>query len=131
LPEIVTTIFLILERQERRSWHDIVTLDESWFYLHTDHEPIWTQPDAEIPEKERHTVQSQKVMLTIVWNPGGFHLVNILPKGFKFNASYYVTHILDPLSKWRRTQVGRTNRKLIVHADNASPHMAKMTSPFM
>jgi hypothetical protein len=115
----------MLERQELRSWPDIVTLDESWFYLHTD------QPDAEIPERERHTVQSQKLMLTIVWNPGGFHLVNILPKGFKFNASYYVTQILDPLSKWRRTQVGRTNRKLIVHADNARPHTAKMTSQFM
>jgi hypothetical protein len=90
----------MLERRERRSWHDIVTLDESWFYLHTDHELIWAQSDAEIPERQRHTVQSQKVMLTIVWNPGGFHLVNVLPKGFKFNASDYVTQILDPLSKW-------------------------------
>jgi hypothetical protein len=70
-------------------------------------------------------------MLTIVWNPGGFHLVNILPKGFKFNASYYITQVLDPLSKWQRTQVGRTNRKLIVHADNARPHTAKMTSQFL
>jgi hypothetical protein len=80
----------MLERQGRRSWHDIVTLDESWFYLHADHEPIWVRPDAEILERERHTVQSQKVMLAIVWNPDGLHLVNILPKGFKFNASYSV-----------------------------------------
>jgi hypothetical protein len=57
--EVVTTIFLMLEPQERRSWHGIVTLDESWFYLHTDHELIWAQPDAEIPERERHPVQSQ------------------------------------------------------------------------
>jgi hypothetical protein len=106
-------------------------LDESWFHLHTDHEFIWAQPDAKIPERERHIVQSQKVMFTIVWNPGGFHLVNILLKRFKFNASYHVTQILDPLSKWRRTQVGRTNRKLIVHADNARPHTAKKTSRFM
>jgi hypothetical protein len=89
----------MLGRQERRPWHDMVTLDESWFYLHIDHELIWAQPDAEIPERERHTIQSQKVMLTIVWNPGGFHLVNILPKRFKFNASSYATQILDPLSK--------------------------------
>jgi histone-lysine N-methyltransferase SETMAR len=46
-------------------------------------------------------------------------------------VNYYVTQILDLLSKWRRTQVGRTNRKLIVHADNARPHTAKMTSQFM
>jgi hypothetical protein len=56
----------MLERQERRSWHDVVTLDEPWFYLRTDHELIWSQPDAEIPEREQRTVQSQKVMLTIV-----------------------------------------------------------------
>jgi hypothetical protein len=123
--EVITTIFLMLERQERRAWHNIVTLDESWSGLHADHELIWAQPDAEIPEKERHTVQYQKVMFTIVWNPGDFHLINILPKGFKFNTSYYVTQILGPLSKWRRTQAGRTNRKLIVRADNARPHTAK------
>jgi histone-lysine N-methyltransferase SETMAR len=70
-------------------------------------------------------------MLTIVWNPGGFHLVNTLPKGFKFNMSCNVTQILDPLSKWRITQVGRTNRKLIVHADTGGPHTAKMTLQFM
>jgi hypothetical protein len=89
------------------------------------------EPDAQIPERERHTVQSQKMMLTVVWNPGGFHWVNILPHGFKFNASYYVTQILDPPSKWRRAQVRRTNRKLTVHADNGRPHTAKMTSRFM
>jgi hypothetical protein len=42
-----------------------------------------------------------------------------------------VTQILDPLSKWQKTQVGRTNRKLIVLADSARPHTAKMTSQFM
>jgi hypothetical protein len=92
----------MLEWQKQRSWHNIVTLDMSWFYLHTDNELIWVQPDAEIPERGRHTVQSQKVMLTIVWNPGDFLLINILLKGFKFNASYDITQILDPLSKWRR-----------------------------
>jgi hypothetical protein len=60
-----------------------------------------------------------------------FHLVNILPKGFKFSASHHVTQILDPLSKRRRTQIGCTNRKLIVPADNARPHTAKMTSQLM
>jgi hypothetical protein len=34
----------------------------------------------------------------MVWNPGGFHLIKLLPKGFKFNAGYYVAQILDPLS---------------------------------
>jgi hypothetical protein len=96
-----------------------------------DPELLWAQPDAEIPERERYTAQSQKVMLTIVWNAGGFHLVNILSKGFKFSTSYYVTQTLDPRSKRRRTQFGRTNQKLIVHADITRPHTTKMTSQFM
>jgi hypothetical protein len=40
-------------------------------------------------------------MLTIVWNPRGFHLIKILEKGRKFNADYYVAEILEPLSQWR------------------------------
>jgi hypothetical protein len=31
----------MLEVQGDRVWHDIVTLDESWFYLSTDYEFVW------------------------------------------------------------------------------------------
>jgi hypothetical protein len=50
----------VLNQQRVRSWHDIVTLDESWLYLNMYHEFIWLQPDVEVPERERHTVQSKK-----------------------------------------------------------------------
>jgi hypothetical protein len=49
----------------------------------------------------------------------------------KFNTSYYATQILDPLSVWRGTQIGRTNQKLIVLADNARPHTAKVALDLM
>jgi hypothetical protein len=121
----------MLEQQKQRSWHDIVTLDESLFYLNTDHELIWLQPDGEISGRERPTIQLEKVMLTIVWNPSGFYLINVLSKKLKFNTSFYVTQILGRVSDWRRTQVGRTNRKLWVHVDNARPHTATVTLQFM
>jgi hypothetical protein len=35
---------------------------------------------------EGHTVQSPKFILTIVWNPIGFHVLKALPKERKFNA---------------------------------------------
>jgi hypothetical protein len=95
-----------------------------------DHELIWFQPDEKIPEREQHTVQPENAMITTVWNPSGFYLIKFLPKGFKFNASYYVTQNLDPLSVQRGTQIGRTNRKLIVRADNTRPHTAKVTLDF-
>jgi hypothetical protein len=36
-------------------------------------------------------------MLMTVWNASGFHLINVLSKGSKFNASDYMTNILGPL----------------------------------
>jgi hypothetical protein len=40
-------------------------------------------------------------MLTIEWNPRGFHLIKVLEKGRKFNAGYCIADILEPLSQWR------------------------------
>jgi hypothetical protein len=40
-------------------------------------------------------------MLTIVWDPRGFHLIKVLEKGCKFNAGYCIADILEPLSQWR------------------------------
>jgi hypothetical protein len=42
-------------------------------------------------------IGDRKTMITIVWNPHGFHLVDALPKGQKFNASYYINTILHAL----------------------------------
>jgi hypothetical protein len=75
-------------------------------------------------------------MLTIVQNPNGFHLINILPNGIKFNTSHYVTlryvtDILVPLLEWPKTQVGGSDRKLIIHAHNARPHTSRVTLEFV
>jgi hypothetical protein len=60
--------------QITRQWHGIVTLDESWIYLISDHDLMWTAPGEIVVDRERHTVQSPKFMLTAVWNPIGFHV---------------------------------------------------------
>jgi hypothetical protein len=55
-------------------------------------------------------------VLTIVWNPRGFHLIKVLEKGCKFNAGYYIAEILEPLSQWRSIEAAGNERKLLVHA---------------
>jgi hypothetical protein len=32
-------------------------------------------------------------MLTVVWNPHEFHLIDVLPNGSKFNAGHYISRI--------------------------------------
>jgi hypothetical protein len=121
----------LLTTQQERYWHDVVTLDESWFYRNTDHDRTWLRADEKVSEKERHAVHSEKSMSTIVWNPSGFHLITVLSKGIKFNANHYITDILVQLLESRIPQVDGNDRKLIVYAENARPHTAGVTLKFL
>jgi hypothetical protein len=42
-------------------------------------------------------------MLTVMWNPIGFHVLKALPKGRKFTAQYYI--IIQMIS-WLQSQIG-------------------------
>jgi hypothetical protein len=70
-------------------------------------------------------------MLTMVWNPTGFYLINILSNGIKFNTSYYIADIFVPLLKWRKTQVDGSDGKLIIPADPARRHRARVALEFL
>jgi hypothetical protein len=108
-------------------WHFVITLDESWFYLSTHHQQIWLRADQELPERVKHRIQDKKIMVTIAWNPLGFHLVEALPKGRNFNAEYYGDHILAERIRFR-SEAGE--RYLVIHADNALPHSAQNCRTF-
>jgi hypothetical protein len=71
---------------KHHSWHFVITLDESWFYPSTDHDQLWLHADQEPPERDNHTIQDKKNMMTIAWNALGFHLVEALPPARGFNA---------------------------------------------
>jgi hypothetical protein len=72
-------------------------------------------------------------MVTIVWNPSGFHVVKALPKWSKFNAQYYTNNIRVAISDWRRlswrTQQGKL--WLWLDADNARPHARKVSTDYI
>jgi hypothetical protein len=129
--QLSSELFEMLQHQKDREWHDIITLDEFWFYFATDHGRIWLPEGTEAPERERITIQSRKIMVTIVWNPTGLYQIVALPKGMKFNADYYISQILDPLAEWRRSQVAGPDRRLHVHVDNAHPRTAKKVTEFL
>jgi hypothetical protein len=99
--QIEIGLLQVLSVQSTRQWHDIVTLDESWIYLFSEHDVMWTAPGEIVVDRERHTVQSPNFMLTVMWNPIGFHVLKALPKGRKFNAQYYINDILVVISDWR------------------------------
>jgi hypothetical protein len=51
-------------------------------------------------------------------------------KRLQVNANYYVAEILDQLSEWLSVEAAGNERKLLVHADNARPHTAKLPTQY-
>jgi hypothetical protein len=70
-------------------------------------------------------------MLIIIWRPTGFAVVTALQNVCKFNAGYYVSKVLTPLSECLRERGGGDSRKLIVYGDSASLHKAAMLQQFL
>jgi hypothetical protein len=116
----------VLSAQGTRQWHETLTLDESWIYLFSEHDLMWTAPGEINVDRERHTVQSSKFILALVWNPIWLHILKSLPKGRKFNTQHCTNEILVASLDWRRQTGGTWPNKLWVHSDNAQPHTAKM-----
>jgi hypothetical protein len=47
-----------------------------------------------------------------------------------FNAGYYSAEVLDSLSQWRSIEAAGNERELLVHADNARLHTAKLSTQY-
>jgi hypothetical protein len=44
---------------------------------------IWLQDGDEVPDREKHMIQTPKLMFTFGWNPDGFHVVDAMPSHAK------------------------------------------------
>jgi hypothetical protein len=115
----------ILRTQQSRDLHEIVALNESWFYYFANHLFIWLSLDGTVRDRERITTQSErKMMPIIVWGPNVFSMAAVL-------ESYYLNKVLMRLSEWPREHGGGTFRKLIIHADQAGSHKAMISQQFL
>jgi histone-lysine N-methyltransferase SETMAR len=120
-----------LRAHAHNNWRYLVTGDESWFYHEYVRDRIWTARDENTPEVENRTVASRKSMLTVLWNPHGFHVVTMLPPRASFTAPWLIDGNLVPLlDKFFPTGWSPGQRKLVVHIDNAAVHNSKMTQNF-
>jgi hypothetical protein len=70
-----------------------------------DHEFIWLPRHEKVPERERHTIQSNKCIGTTVWNARGFQLNGVPAKGGKFNTAYCLTELASRLSERRSAYI--------------------------
>ena len=113
------SLFTVLQEAKQSNYQLFMTGDESWFYLNTDHETQWLPLSEKPSKKTKKNIGSKKYMLTIFWNPLGFHLVKILPDGITFNSDYFITEILEPINEMTANLREESGQNLILHFDNA------------
>jgi hypothetical protein len=57
---LLTRLLRQLPAIEHYKCEFIITRDESWFYLSTDHEHLWLCAEEQSPERPRHIIQGSK-----------------------------------------------------------------------
>jgi hypothetical protein len=77
------------------------------------------------------TIGTKKVMLTVIWEIDGFHVVDMMPPGRHFNTESFLTHIMDPLLA-KVFPEGRKSHalRLSVHFDNCPVHSWNASKQF-
>jgi histone-lysine N-methyltransferase SETMAR len=67
-------------------------------------------------------------MITVVEHPHKFHVIQSLPKGIKWIGRCYSNNILSQITAFHNEG---SHRKMIIHAENAGPHVAKCVMEYM
>jgi histone-lysine N-methyltransferase SETMAR len=109
-------LFPQLRAHVHSNWRNLVTGDESWFYHEYVRDRISTAWDENGPEIANRTIASTRNMLTVLWNPHGFHVI-----------TFFDQNLVPLIDKFFPLGWNPVQRKLAVHIDNAPVHNSKMT----
>jgi hypothetical protein len=111
------TLFVEVDSDARRG----LVLSFSWPWINSAQFRRWGSTKGE---------SSRKIMLTVVWNPCRFHLIDVIPKGSKFNAGHYISRILSPSRQILGPDQDDRRRHFVIHSDNTRPHYTKTVPLF-
>jgi hypothetical protein len=75
-------------------------------------------------------IASPVLMLLVVWNPAGFHVVDVLSNGGNLCPEYHMPHIMDILFVVLQPDEQHPFRKLFIQADNAHVHTSKLSDEY-
>jgi hypothetical protein len=76
-------------------------------------------------------IGTAKVIFMAIWGANGFHVLDLTQSKCRFNAQYFMEHVMVPLVQTvfpqERTQY---TPRLNVHLDNCNVHFLKVTGQF-
>jgi hypothetical protein len=127
--ELSEELLEILQQDRQNNFEHILTGDESWFFLQYFHHSCWSANPEEVPEIPRQEIHSEKWLISIIWRGTGVKSLLSVPKGLKYNATFFVESAVPDLFKHGREEGRRKMlRGIMVHLDNARPHYSRKSN---
>jgi len=105
-----------------------ITGDQAWFYLDNPFEEQWTESPSDVSTHVKRTIQSRKVMITVLWGIHGFYLVDPLPDDQTYNSVYFITLLQRLKPILNRSGVFEKDCIFPLHLDNAKVHRSQYTN---
>jgi hypothetical protein len=95
--EASKTILRVQQDPESNDFEGITTGDESWFRCCYPSSTMCARAPSEVILRTRQTIGAKKTMITIFFTARQLVLLDVLPKGSKFNQQYFVDYVFPDL----------------------------------
>jgi hypothetical protein len=111
----------MLQLYAEHNFEGITTGEESWF-LHTTYgDSMFATSAREVVPRIKQNISVMKTTVAIFFTSTGLLVLNVLPKGTKFNQDYFIDTVLPNLhSEKRRIARRKGLPSFSVHMDNVS-----------
>jgi hypothetical protein len=86
----------MLEPLRKNNFGRVVTEDDGWFYLETEHSAQWSICHDDVAPKTNPIISSPKFMLAFLWAIKGFHAGDLMTSQNQFNSQYMAKQIVMP-----------------------------------
>jgi hypothetical protein len=92
----------ILQESEANHFHGIATDDESWFQYLYSFVKIFARSRLDVVPRTRQGLDTKKTLITLFFTGRKSIVLDVLPKGRKYNQLYYVCNIFPDLKEENR-----------------------------
>ena len=129
--DIANQMLDILRKEQRTHFQNIYTGDESWFLFEYNQRSQWVLSKEDLLTKTRKTNMQRKIMLTVFFNGYGHVIADFLPKGMKFNGSYFI-NILSQINNevYPQGRPAHAPRKILYY-NNSPCHTSNKVKSFL
>ena len=120
-------ILEILKKSEKKYFIDIMTGDESWFYLKYQSSYMYAASRDKVEYRTSMEISTEKIMVTMFFNGNSLLCLDLLPKKNKFNQQYFIDYIIPEIQLNTDEIEDEPNLKnMKIHMDNCKIHKGKL-----